>query len=177
MSIIPSLCTEIGTDKEYTDMDRPISSSHLPRVYSEGSSVRPSARQTSPTLSLQKTGDHFTSTSRSVSPFSSCHPHGYPASGDQPPNSSQPDSVLTVEDALMRASQSQSMQDGPSGLSDASQRILIEALPLVLVLHLNRVRYDATAGGIMKIGKSIRFGPDLEIPLGTIFHLSRGSRD
>ncbi len=47
--------------------------------------------------------------------------------------------------------------------------MLIEALPPVLVLHLNRVRYDAAAGGITKIKKSIRFGPDLEIPLGTIF--------
>ena len=47
--------------------------------------------------------------------------------------------------------------------------MVIEALPPVLVLHLNRVRYDVATGGIMKIGKSIRFGPDLEIPLGTIF--------
>ncbi|KAI0266275.1 hypothetical protein BGY98DRAFT_939185 [Russula aff. rugulosa BPL654] len=28
-----------------------------------------------------------------------------------------------------------------------------------------RVRYDATAGGIMKIGKLIQFGPELEVPL------------
>ncbi|KAI0274587.1 hypothetical protein BGY98DRAFT_920575, partial [Russula aff. rugulosa BPL654] len=77
----------------------------------------------------------------------------------------QPDSVLTVQDALMRVSQSQFMQDGPSGLSDVSQQMLIEALPPVLVLHLNRVRYDATAGGLMKIKKSIQFGPELEIPL------------
>ena len=47
--------------------------------------------------------------------------------------------------------------------------MLIEALPRVLVLHINRVRYDATAGGLMKIGKSIQFGPELQIPLGTIF--------
>ncbi|KAI0272066.1 hypothetical protein BGY98DRAFT_169651 [Russula aff. rugulosa BPL654] len=77
----------------------------------------------------------------------------------------QPDSVLTAQDALMRVSQSQFMQDGPSGLSDVSQQMLIEALPRVLVLHINRVRYDATAGGLMKIGKSIKFGPELQIPL------------
>ena len=47
--------------------------------------------------------------------------------------------------------------------------MLISVLPPVLVLHLNRVRYDAAAGGLIKIGKSIQFGPDLEIPLGTIF--------
>ena len=61
-------------------------------------------------------------------------------------------------------------------ISDVSQQMLIEVLPPVLVLRLNRVRYDATAGGLMKIGKSIQFGSELEIPLGTIFHLSRGSR-
>jgi hypothetical protein len=55
-------------------------------------------------------------------------------------------------------------------LDNASQEVLIEALPPVLVLHLNRVRYDdAAAGGIMKIGKSIQFATELEIPLGTIF--------
>jgi hypothetical protein len=61
----------LAIDKEWTDTDRPIWSSHLLRVYSGESSVRPSSRQTSPTLSQQKAGDHFISTSRSVSPFSS----------------------------------------------------------------------------------------------------------
>jgi hypothetical protein len=54
-------------------------------------------------------------------------------------------------------------------LGNASQQVLIEALPHVLVLHLNRVRYDATVGGIRKIGKFIQFAPELEVPLGTIF--------
>ena len=76
----------------------------------------------------------------------------------------------------MRVSQSQPMQDGTSGLSDARQQMLIEVLPPVLVLHLDRFRYDAAASGITKIGKSIRFESDLEVPLGTNFHLSRGSR-
>jgi len=61
------------------------------------------------------------------------------------------------------------MQVSASGLGNASQQVLIEALPPVLILHLNRVRYDASAGGITKIGKSIRLAPELEIPLGTIF--------
>ncbi|KAI0262852.1 hypothetical protein BGY98DRAFT_940353, partial [Russula aff. rugulosa BPL654] len=77
----------------------------------------------------------------------------------------QPDSVLTVEDALMRVFQSKSTDDGASGLRDASQQMFISAFPPILVLHLNRVRYDAAAGGLIKIGKSIQFGPDLEIPL------------
>jgi ubiquitin carboxyl-terminal hydrolase 10 len=64
------------------------------------------------------------------------------------------------------------MQGSLSGLSDASQQMLVESLPPVLVLHLNRVRYDAAAGGITKIGKSIRLEPELEIPLGTIFTFS-----
>jgi ubiquitin carboxyl-terminal hydrolase 10 len=55
-----------------------------------------------------------------------------------------------------------------SGFGNASQQVLIEVLPPVLVLHLNRVRYDAAAGGITKIGKFIQFAPELEIPLGTI---------
>jgi hypothetical protein len=69
----------------------------------------------------------------------------------------------------MHVFQSQSMQDGTSGLSDARQQMLIEVLPPVLVLHLNRFRYDAAASGITKIGKSIRFESKLEIPPSTIF--------
>ena len=81
---LPHLCAELGIE-EYTDPNRPIWSSHLLRVYSGGSSVRMFALQTSP-MSRQKTGDHSTSTSRSVSPFSSCYPHGCP--GDDLPQDS-----------------------------------------------------------------------------------------
>ena len=63
------------------------------------------------------------------------------------------------------------MQVSASGLGNASRQVLIEALPPVLVLHLNRVQYDTAAGGITKIGKTIQFAPELEIPLGTIFTL------
>ena len=69
----------------------------------------------------------------------------------------------------MRVSRPLSVQDGPSGLSDASQQMLFEALPPVLVLHLKRFQYDAAAGGVIKIGKPVRFSPQLEIPLGTLF--------
>jgi ubiquitin carboxyl-terminal hydrolase 10 len=61
------------------------------------------------------------------------------------------------------------MQDGPSGVSDASQQLLIEALPPVLVLHLKRFRYDTAVGGVIKIGKPVHFSPELEIPLGKLF--------
>ena len=63
------------------------------------------------------------------------------------------------------------MQDG---LNDSSQQVLIEALPPVLVLHIKRFEYDAVVGDIRKIGKSIRFKPDLEIPLGAIFTFLAG---
>jgi hypothetical protein len=56
-----------------------------------------------------------------------------------------------------------------SNLGNTSQQVLIEALPPVLALHLDHVRYNVAAGGITKIGKSIHFAPELEIPLGTIF--------
>ena len=56
-----------------------------------------------------------------------------------------------------------------SGLGNANQQVLIEVPPPVLVLHLDRFRYDAAAGGIMKIRKPIYFTPELEIPLGMIF--------
>ena len=65
------------------------------------------------------------------------------------------------------------MQDGASGSSDSdvSQQMLIEALPPILILHLKRFRYDATAGGIVKISKHVQFYPDLDIPSGAPFNL------
>jgi ubiquitin C-terminal hydrolase len=71
---------------------------------------------------------------------------------------------------------SQSMQDSPSGLSDARQQLLIEALPPVLILHLKRFRHDAVAGGAIKISKPVQFSSELEIPLGKPFVFSRGIR-
>ena len=47
--------------------------------------------------------------------------------------------------------------------------MLLEALPPVLILHLERFLYDAAADGMIKISKPIQFAPELEIPLGTIF--------
>ena len=81
------------------------------------------------------------------------------------------DSVSNIEDALSRISHLQPVQLGPSGFSEASQQVLIEVLPPVLVLHLKRFLYDVDADSIVKISKQIQFGPELEIPLGTIFSL------
>ena len=55
-----------------------------------------------------------------------------------------------------------------SRLANASKQVFLGTLPPVLVLHLNRVRYDAATGSITKVEKSIRLAPELEIPLGTI---------
>ncbi|KAH9001025.1 cysteine proteinase [Lactarius akahatsu] len=76
----------------------------------------------------------------------------------------QRDSVHTIQDALSYISHPQPVQVGPSGSSEASQQVHIEALPPVLVLHLKRFLYDTAARGVVKIGKPVQFSPELEIP-------------
>jgi ubiquitin carboxyl-terminal hydrolase 10 len=46
---------------------------------------------------------------------------------------------------------------------DASQQVLIETLPPILVLHMKRFLYDTKVNGVVKIGKQVTFGPELEI--------------
>jgi ubiquitin carboxyl-terminal hydrolase 10 len=89
----------------------------------------------------------------------------------------QPDSILTIQDALAYMSQPQSVQVSPSGGSGQSKAtqqvtVLIEVLPPVLVLHLKRFVYNAATDDVVKIGKPIQFSPELEIPLGTEFLLT-----
>ena len=79
----------------------------------------------------------------------------------------QRDSVHTIQEALSYISHPQPVEVGPSGSSEASQQVHIEALPPVLVLHLKRFLYDTTARGVVKIGKPVQFSPELEIPFGT----------
>jgi len=76
-----------------------------------------------------------------------------------------PDSVRTIQDAFAHISQLQPVQVGLSCSSGASKQVQIEALPPVLVLHLERFLYDAAANGIVKISKPIQFAPELEISL------------
>ena len=68
------------------------------------------------------------------------------------------------------------MQVDKSSSGEVSQQVLLEALPPVLALHLERFLYDVAADGVIKISKSIKkpilFAPKLEIPLGTIFLFS-----
>ena len=49
---------------------------------------------------------------------------------------------------------------------DATQQVLIDALPPILILHIKRFCYDTTAGGVVKVGKQVLFGPELEIGPG-----------
>ena len=63
------------------------------------------------------------------------------------------------------------MHVGSSGLIDASQQVLFEVLPPILVLHLRRFQYDEATGGAIKISKFVQLVPELEIPLGAIFIL------
>ena len=60
------------------------------------------------------------------------------------------------------------MHVGQFSPSVVSQQVHIEVLPSVLVLRLERLLYDTTKDDIVKIGKSIQFAPELEIPPGTI---------
>ena len=61
------------------------------------------------------------------------------------------------------------MQLGQSGLGEPSRKLLVEVVPPVLVVHLKRFVYDASANGMVKIKKPVQFAPELEIPPGTVF--------
>jgi ubiquitin carboxyl-terminal hydrolase 10 len=78
--------------------------------------------------------------------------------------------VHTIQDALALVSQLQPVQVGQS--NEASQQVQIEALPPVLVIHLERFLYDTTANGIKKINKPVQFAPELDIPPGADIPLS-----
>ncbi|KAJ7199456.1 hypothetical protein GGX14DRAFT_373057 [Mycena pura] len=79
----------------------------------------------------------------------------------------QRDGIHTIQDALALISQPQSVQmtnpSRPGVVVEASQQVLIEALPSVLVLHIKRFCYDTTVGGVVKVGKQIAFTPELII--------------
>jgi hypothetical protein len=75
--------------------------------------------------------------------------------------------VYTVKDALQYISTPSSVQvtsaSRPGVTMDASQQVLIETLPPILVLHMKRFLYDTKVNGVVKIGKQVSFGPELEI--------------
>jgi ubiquitin carboxyl-terminal hydrolase 10 len=52
---------------------------------------------------------------------------------------------------------------------EATQQVLIDALPPILILHIKRFCYDTTVGGVVKVGKQVLLGPELEIGPGRFF--------
>ena len=81
----------------------------------------------------------------------------------------QPDSVHTVQDALLHVSQPKPVTTGQSNSNEGTQQVSLEALPPILVLNLERFPYEAATEGTNKIGKPVQFGPELEIPFGMSF--------
>ncbi|KIK62703.1 hypothetical protein GYMLUDRAFT_41619 [Collybiopsis luxurians FD-317 M1] len=97
----------------------------------------------------------------------------------------QPDTIHTIQDALshisapqtINLSSSSSASNNAASSSSASsssaaaatvpregsQQLLIEALPPVLVIHLKRFEYNKDVGGVVKVGKEVRFGPELVV--------------
>ncbi|KAJ8480867.1 hypothetical protein ONZ51_g6373 [Trametes cubensis] len=78
----------------------------------------------------------------------------------------QPENVKTLQDALQHISHPQQVQINiptrPTAI-DATQQVLIEALPPVLILHMKRFLYDTKVGDVVKVGKQVAFSPELEI--------------
>lgn len=76
----------------------------------------------------------------------------------------------TIKDALQSISQPQPVQISqptrPGVVVDATQQALVELLPPVLVLHLKRFHYDTNVGDVVKIGKQVSYGPELDISSG-----------
>jgi ubiquitin carboxyl-terminal hydrolase 10 len=58
-----------------------------------------------------------------------------------------------------------SVTKGGAGV-DATLQVQVDSLPPTLVLHMKRFLYDKKASGVVKIGKQITFGPELELPAG-----------
>lgn len=55
---------------------------------------------------------------------------------------------------------------------DASQLVLIESLPPVLILHMKRFCYDTKVGGVVKVGKHVAFAPELDVKSGKLGQIS-----
>lgn len=80
--------------------------------------------------------------------------------------------MRTIEDALRHISLPQAVQVASvtkgGAIVDASQQVLVDSLPPILVLHLKRFLYDTKTKGVVKISKGVAFGSDLELPLGML---------
>ncbi|KAJ7895001.1 hypothetical protein B0H14DRAFT_3854218 [Mycena olivaceomarginata] len=79
----------------------------------------------------------------------------------------QCDGIHTIADTLALISHPQTVQmshpSRPGIIVNASQRILIVALPPILILHVKRFCYDTAVGGVVKVGRRVAFGSELEV--------------
>jgi ubiquitin carboxyl-terminal hydrolase 10 len=77
-----------------------------------------------------------------------------------------------VQDALSYISDPQPVQVThpirPGTTLVAEQQVHIQVLPPILVLHMKRFCYDTSVGGVVKVGKQVRFEPELDIPNGAL---------
>ncbi|KAJ2915233.1 hypothetical protein MD484_g5175, partial [Candolleomyces efflorescens] len=79
----------------------------------------------------------------------------------------QREQIRTIQDALSYISHPEPVQVSiptqPGVAVEATQQVLIESLPPILVLHIKRFCYDMNVKGVVKVGKQVQFGPELEI--------------
>ncbi|TFK21295.1 cysteine proteinase [Coprinopsis marcescibilis] len=79
----------------------------------------------------------------------------------------QRDQIRTIQDALSYISHPQPVQvtlaTVPGVPVEATQQVLIESLPPILVLHIKRFCYDTDVKGVVKVSKQVAFGPELDV--------------
>ncbi|KAG6875966.1 hypothetical protein C0992_001648 [Termitomyces sp. T32_za158] len=73
----------------------------------------------------------------------------------------QTDSIHTVQDALAHLAAPQLLE--LDSARQASIQHLLEALPPVLVVAFKRFFYDKDVGGVVKVGKAVQWGEELEV--------------
>ncbi|PPQ84730.1 hypothetical protein CVT25_013795 [Psilocybe cyanescens] len=77
--------------------------------------------------------------------------------------------IHTIQDALSFISHPQPVQVMQTQGQGQGTRT-IEALSPILVLHIKRVCYDTAVRGMVKVGKQVGFGPELEIGSALYHH-------
>ena len=82
----------------------------------------------------------------------------------------------TIEDALRYISHPQTVQVSSvtkgNAVVEATQQVMMDSFPPVLVLHLKRFHYDTTIKDVKKVHKQVNYGPELEIPSGMCLRIT-----
>ena len=85
--------------------------------------------------------------------------------------------MTKIEDALRYISHPQPVQVSSvtkgNAIVEATQQVMMDVFPPVLVLHLKRFLYDTTAKDVKKVHKQVNYGPELEIPSGELNFIVR----